>query len=333
MEKKGEILIYQGGDGKTQLEVRLENETVWLSQKMMSELFDKNSDTIGLHIKNIFKEKELDERATTELLSVVQTEGKREVNRQVNFYNLDVIISVGYRVNSKRGTQFRIWATQTLKEHLTKGYTINQKRLEQQQEKLLDLQHTLDLIKQSVSSKEINSDEAKGLLDIISNYTRSFVLLNKFDSDTLELDTLTKKGPFEINYDEAVDAILQLKKQLIVQKEASDLFGRQRDDTFKGILLSIIQTFAGSHLYPSIEEQASHLLYFIIKNHPFADGNKRIGAFLFIWFLQRNRHLLRKSGEAKINDNALVALALLIAQSDPVNKELMIKLVINLINE
>ncbi len=333
MESKGEILIYQAEDGHSQLDVRLENDSIWLSQKLMSELFDKDSDTIGLHIKNIFKEEELKESTTTEFFSVVQKEGNRTVNRKVRFYNLDVIISVGYRVNSKRGTQFRIWATQTLKDHLVKGYTINEKRLQEQQEKFNELNKTVEFLKTTIGTKELTASETQGLLEIISQYTRSFVLLNRFDSHTLTIEPTDKPLTYEIQYQEATVAINQLKKDLIKRKEASELFGRERENSFEGILNSITQTFGGEYLYASIEEQAAHLLYFIIKNHPFADGNKRIGAFLFIWFLYLNKHLLRRQNEVKVNDNALVALALLVAQSDPANKELLITLVINLINE
>jgi prophage maintenance system killer protein len=288
MEGKGEVVIYQTEDGKNQLEVHLENETIWLSQKLMSELFDKDSDTIGLHVKNIFVDEELQEESTTEVFSVVQEEGNRKVKRKVKFYNLDVIISVGYRVNSKRGTQFRIWATQTLKEHLIKGYTINEKRLQEQREKFKELYQTVEFLKTTLGTKNLSGNEVQGLLEIISKYTRSFVLLNQFDSNSLEVEPSGKKLTHEIKYKEALAAIEQLKKKLIIKNEASDLFGRQREDVFSGILDSVVQTFGGEYLYPSIEEQAAHLLYFVIKNHPFADGNKRIGAFLFVWFLHLN---------------------------------------------
>jgi len=270
---------------------------------------------------------------TVAFFATVQKEGKRQIEREIEYYNLDAIISVGYRVNSKRGTQFRIWATQTLKDHLVKGYTINEKRLQEQQEKFKELHQTVAFLKTTLGAKNLTGNEAQGLLEIISTYTRSFILLNQFDSNSLEGETSGKVLTHEINYEKAIAAIEQLKQKLIAEGEASELFGRQREEGFSGILNSVVQTFGGKYLYPSIEEQAAHLLYFVIKNHPFTDGNKRIGAFLFVWFLHLNQHLLKKGGEAKINDNALVALALLIAQSDPVTKELMIKLVINLINE
>lgn len=333
MENKGEIIIYKTPDGRNQFEVRLEEETIWLTQKQMGELFGRDYKTVSKHINNIYKEGELSRKATVAKYTTVQYEAKRKISRVLEYYNLDIIISVGYRVNSKRGTQFRIWATQTLKDHLIKGYTINEKRLKEQQNKFKELQQTVEFLKNTVANKELTNKETQGLLEIIAQYTRSFILLNKFDNESLEVASSDKKLTYEIKYKEAVSAIEELKKKLVAEKEASDLFGRQRDDGFKSLLQSIIQTFEGEYLYPTIEEQAAHLLYFVIKNHPFADGNKRIGAFLFVWFLQRNKHLLRKNNEAKINDNALVALALLVAQSDPSHKEPMIKLVINLINE
>ena len=327
MESKGEIIIYQTEDGESQLDVRLQDETVWLTQSQLTKLFDRDQSVISRHIKNIFKERELDEKSNMHFLHIANSD------KPTALYNLNVIISVGYRVKSKRGTQFRIWATQTLKDHLVKGYTINKQRLQEQKEKFKELHQTVEFLKTTLGTKNISGNEAQGLLEIISIYTRSFVLLNQFDSNSLRNEPSYAVLTHEIKYEEAIAAIEQLKKKLIDEGAATDLFGRQREDAFSGILNSVVQTFGGEYLYPSIEEQAAHLLYFVIKNHPFADGNKRIGAFLFVWFLHLNQHLLRKENETKINDNALVALALLIAQSDPATKELMIKLVINLINE
>lgn len=287
MESKGEVLIFESPENGLDIQVRLENDTLWLSQRLMAELFEKDSDTIGLHIKNSYTEGELEEEGTTELFSVVQTEGSRQVTRQVKFYNLDVIISVGYRVNSKRGTQFRIWATQRLKDYLIRGYTLNEKRLKQFSENLRDLEQTVQLIHQTGQSGTLLEHEAKGLLDIITHYTQSFVLLNQFDSQAIPVHEINENITYEIEYTEAVSAIGELKKQLIAQKEATELFGNQKDDSFQGILGNIVQTFGGEYLYRSIEEQAANLLYLTIKNHPFNDGNKRIGAFLFIWFLEK----------------------------------------------
>jgi death-on-curing family protein len=319
-----QVEIYQSGKS-TQIEVQFEGDTVWLSQAQMATLFKQTKQNISLHINNCYKEKELQKKATVKEALTVQTEGRRTVKRNIEFYNLDVIISVGYRVKSKQGTQFRQWATQRLKDYLVKGYSVNHERLQQ-------LQQTIQLIHQSGTAAELTLPEAKGILDIINNYTQSFILLNRFDSNNLSEEKLNGNISYAIKYNDAINAIEELKKQLIKKKEASALFGNQKDKSFGGILNSVVQTFDGAHLYASIEEQAAHLLYFVIKNHPFTDGNKRIGAFLFVWFLEKNKHRFKVNGELKINDNGLTALALLIAQSDPNDKELMIKLIINLIN-
>ncbi|HVF80667.1 MAG TPA: virulence protein RhuM/Fic/DOC family protein [Flavisolibacter sp.] len=330
MQSKNEVILYKTVDGKTEIEVLLNDDTVWLNQLQLTDLFAQTKQNISLHINNIFKEGELKKKAVVKESLTTASDGKKY---KTNLYNLDVIISVGYRVKSKRGTQFRIWAIQILKDHLVKGYTINKKRLQEQQDKFNELHQTVELLKATLGTKNLSGNEAQGLLEIISTYTRSFVLLNQFDSNSLQNEISDRALSHEIKYEEAVTAIQQLKQKLIAKGQASELFGKQRERAFDGILNSVVQTFGGEYLYPSIEEQAAHLLYFVIKSHPFADGNKRIGAFLFVWFLHLNQHLLKKGGEAKINDNALVALALLIAQSDPATKELMIKLVINLINE
>jgi death-on-curing family protein len=316
-----QIEIYQTKDKQTRIEVKFEEDTVWLTQKQMAELFGRDRVAITQHIGNIFREKELDKKSVCKDFLHTAADGK---SYKTTAYNLDVIISVGYRVKSKRGTQFRQWATQRLREYLVKGYTINEKRL-------ADMEQAVKLVQLTGQGKELSATEAKGLLEIITHYTQSFILLNRFDSNELTPGRLNEKVTYEIQYDEAVKAIAELKKQLIKKKEASALFGNERDGAFGGILNSVVQTFGGEYLYNSIEEQAAHLLYFVIKNHPFTDGNKRIGAFMFVWFLEKNKHRFKKSGELKINDNALVALALLVAQSDPNDKELMVNLVINLI--
>jgi len=327
-----EIILYKDAEKQIQVEVNLDGETVWLSQKQMAKLFGKDTDTVGLHLKNIFSEKELNEKTTTEFFSVVRKEGKRDVSRKIKYYNLDAILSVGYRVNSKRGTLFRQWATARLKDYLIKGYALNEKRLQQVSQNLRQLETVVNQIQLIGNSQQLQLTEVKGLLEILSNYTKSFVLLNQFDGNKLVSEKLNENITYEIQYREAKAAIAELKKQLIKKKEATDLFGNEKDESFKSSLQSIVQTFGGQYLYPSIEEQAANLLYFVIKNHSFSDGNKRIGAFLFIWFLEKNKHRFKKSGEVKINDNGLTALALLVAQSNPEEKELMIKLVINLIN-
>lgn len=274
--KKGEILFYKTEDGKSRLDVRLEDETIWLNQKQIAELFGTQRPGITKHLSNIFKTKELTEKTVSSILEHTAKDGKIY---KTKFYNLDAVISIGYKVNSKRATQFRIWATQTLKDHLIKGYTINEKRLQEQQEKWKELQQTVEFLTRTVGKKKLSNKETQGLLEIISQYTRSFVLLSKFDNESLEATSSEKKLTYEIKYKEAVTAIEELKKNLLGINEASDLFGRQRDEGFKSLLHSVVQTFGGEYLYPTIEEQAAHLLYFVIKNHPFADGNKRIGAF------------------------------------------------------
>jgi death-on-curing family protein len=321
-----EIVIYQTADNQTEIDIQIDGNTIWANQKQIAEVFGTEVPAINKHIKNILNTNELDVNSTVSKMEIVQKEGNREVKRTVEIYNLDMIISVGYRVNSSRATQFRIWATQRLKDYLVKGYAINQKRLD-------ELRQTIQLITQNTDSDELKLSEAKGLLTVIENYTKSFVLLNQFDSSDLQLNKLSGNITYEIDYQEALQAIQLLKEKLIAKKEATELFGNQKDKTFEGILRSVVQTFDSQYLYPTIEEQAAHLLYFIIKNHPFSDGNKRIGAFMFVWFLEKNKHLVKTNGEIKINDNALTALALLVAQSNPNDKDLMTRLVCNLITD
>ena len=318
MENAIEIYKTQGG---TEIQVRLANQTIWLDAHLIAQLFDVQRPAVVKHIQNIYQSAELDESATCSKMEQVAADGKA---RKMNLYNLDMIISIGYRVNSKKATQFRQWATQRLKDYLVQGYALNEKRL-------AELAQTVQIIQQSLENQAMPSREAQGLLQVLGNYTQSYILLNQFDSNTLLTDHLTEHITYEIAYPEAKQAIGELKNQLIALKEATELFGNEKDDSFQGILGNIVQTFGGQYLYPSIEEQAAHLLYFIIKNHPFSDGNKRIGAFMLVWFLEKNKHRFKKNGELKINDNALVAIALLVAQSDPADKELLVKLIINLI--
>ncbi|MGZ0017264.1 RhuM family protein [Yeosuana sp. AK3] len=325
--QKGEIQIYKTNSG-TEIQVNLDKETVWLDAHLIAKLFDVNRPAIVKHIRNIYSSGELIEQTTCSKMEQVAADGKK---RKMHLYNLDTIISVGYRVNSSKATQFRIWATQRLKEHLVQGYTLNQKRLNELSQNMQQLEVAVNLIKQTAQNDALKLNEAKGLLNIIAHYTQSFVLLNQYDSNSIETHKLNEDVTYEIQYKEAKQAITELKKQLIAKKEATELFGNEKDDSFKSSLRSIVQTFGRQYLYPSIEEQAAHLLYFVIKNHSFSDGNKRIGAFLFIWFLEKNKHRFKQNGEAKINDNGLTALALLVAQSHPDEKELMVKLIVNLI--
>ena len=321
------ILIYKDKENQIRTEVILDNETVWLTQLQMAELFKKTKQNISLHINNIFKEGELNKESVVKGSLTTASDGKKY---KTSFYSLDVIISVGYRVKSKQGTFFRIWANNILKEYLVRGYSIDRERLKKHKKQLLELENTI-LVFQKAQLDTLNNSEASGLLSVLTDYTRTFILLNQYDSDSFPKNILTTKSSYEIKYSLAVSEIKKLKQQLKKMNQATELFGQQKDSAFEGILGNIIQSFGGDYLYPSIEEQAAHLLYFIIKNHPFSDGNKRIGAFMFIWFLQMNKHHLKDNGEMKINDNALVAIALLIAQADPSQKNIMIKLIVNLI--
>lgn len=331
-QQRGEIVIYQAEDGAAELDVRLDRDTVWLTQRQMAQLFGKNTDTIGLHIRNVFKEGELDERSTTEESSVVQIEGQRNVRRNVQFYNLDVIISVGYRVKSKRGTQFRIWATNTLREHIIRGYTLNQRRLSEQAEHYRELQEAVRLIGDVIERQALDSSEAEGLLRVITDYSYALALLDDYDHQRLAVTNTRHEEPFRITYESARQAIDQMAEQMKREDRESSLFGREKDDSFQGALAAIYQTFDGHELYPSVEEKAAHLLYFVVKDHPFTDGNKRIAAALFLWFLNANGILYGPDRSKRIGDNALVALTLMVAESKPQHKETVVKVVVNLIN-
>lgn len=325
-----ELIIYN--DGKVELSATVENETIWLSQKQIAELFDVQRPAITKHLSNIFKSGELDEKVVCSILEHTTQHGAIKEKKQktkTKFYNLDTIISIGYRVNSKKATQFRIWATNILKEYLIKGYALNKDKL--QQDKLQELDNTLKFIRSSIEEKQISVDEAKGFVDIVSNYAKSWALLQGYDEQTLEEIINNQEERFILDYDESKEAIEEFKKVLIKKGEASELFGKEKADEFKGSLLSIYQTYGGDELLPSIEQKASNLLYYIIKGHPFNDGNKRIGAYLFILFLSKNKALYKSNGELKINDNALASLALLVATSKPEQKDIIIKLIMNIL--
>ncbi len=332
-EPKGEVVIYQAKGGKTTLEVKLQQETVWLNLNQMTELFHRDKSVISRHISNIFKEDELEKRSTVANVATVQTEGSRSVERSIEFYNLDVIISVGYRVKSKRGTQFRIWASQVLKDHLIKGYSINEKRLREQNIRLAELQKTVDLMGRVIRGRELDKTEAAGLLNVITDYSYALSLLDQYDHQELKIHKTTRKKEFVITYEGARKAIDTLGEQSRKKGHPSGLFGKEKDKSFKGSLGAIYQTFDRKEVYPSVEEKASHLLYFVVKNHSFVDGNKRIGAFLFVWFLDINGILYTRDGKKRIGDNALVALTLMIAESRPKDKDSIIKVIINLINK
>jgi prophage maintenance system killer protein len=325
---KGEILIYTTPEDGPQIEVKLEEETLWLSQALMAELFGKDFTTIARHIRNIYAEGELKEEGTTTYLPIAQHEGKRQINREIKFYNLDVIISVGYRVNSKRGTAFRQWANNVLKSYLVKGYAHNEKQLREKQEQLNALKQAVALITNVTSSQTISSDQAAGLLRVLSEYTYALDVLDRYDHQVLTIEATSPAQLFHITYSTAMEAILGLKGKF----GGGALFGNEKDESLQGSLAAIYQTFDGADLYPSVEEKAANLLYFVVKNHSFSDGNKRIAAFLFVWFLEKNDILYRADGSRRLADNALVALTLMIAESKPEEKQIMTKVVVNLIN-
>jgi prophage maintenance system killer protein len=322
------IEIYKTETGETEISVRLERDSVWLTQKQMSVLFDKDTDTIGLHIKNIYQSGELEEILTTEDFSVVQSEGKRQVKRKLKHYNLDTIISVGYRVNSFRGIQFRRWASSILKEYLIRGFSINESLLTKKNTQLKELQESVKILGNVLTYKALSNDESVGLLKIISDYAYALDILDQYDYQTLEIVNTSGKEIFQLSYTEAINQILLAKKV----HGNSELFGREKDESFRSSIGTIYQTFNGTDVYPSIEEKAANLLYFITKNHSFTDGNKRIAAFLFLYFLEKNKILFDLNGNKRIADNALVALTLMIAVSKPEEKETMIKVIVNLIN-
>lgn len=322
------IEIYQSEDGQARIEIRLERDTLWLSQAQMATLFEKDTDTIGLHLKNIFNEGEVDEKATTEEFSVVRQEGRRQVRRKLRFYNLDAVISVGYRVNSKKGTQFRIWATGRLRDYLLKGYALDKQRFEKNAK---ELEQALTLIKKTAQSPELNTDEGRGLIEIISRYTQTFLWLQRYDEGLLD-DPDGEVGGILPSLAEAMAMLNELKSQLIAKGEATELFARPRGDGLESILGTLEQTVFGEPAYPTIESKAAHLLYFTVKNHPFTDGNKRSGAFLFVDFLHRNQRLLNAQGDMVINNTGLAALTLLVAESKPDQKETLIKLIMTMLS-
>lgn len=322
MDGKGNIVIYQTKDGKTTIDVKLENETVWLNRQQMAELFDRDIKTIGKHINNAKKE-ELEGIPVVAKFATTALDGK---SYQVEYYNIEMITSVGYRVKSQRGTQFRIWANKVLKDYLIKGYAINQQVKAAQLE---DLKNTVRLLSNVIEHKQLTLDEANGLLRVITDYTYGLDTLDKYDYQQLEVDSTTPTWEFRATYEEAMEAIHLLQEKF----GSSDLFGNEKDQSFKSSINTIYQTFGGEELYPSVEEKAAMLFYLVVKNHSFSDGNKRIAAFLFLWFLEKNGILYKSDGSKLIGNNTLVALTLMIAESRTEEKDVMVKVVINLINK
>ena len=319
-----QIQIFTSADGQVQLEITLAQETLWLSQVQISELFATSTDNVSLHLKNIYTEQELSESATTENFSVIRQEGSRQVQRQIKHYNLDAIISVGYRVSSSRATQFRIWATSTLKQHLVQGYTLSQRRL---QERGIEFEQAVTLLSCTLANQQLVNDDGAAVLAVISDYARSWSLLQSYDEQSLSALPNKQVNMQALHLDNALAAIAKLKQTLIAKGEATELFGQLRGDGLASAIATIEQGFGDALFYPNVASRAAHLLYFVIKNHPLADGNKRSGSFLFLWYLRLNQSLLAKPVEQLINDNTLVALALLVAESLPNQKELMVRLI------
>ena len=324
---ENKIVIYQTEDGQTQIDVRLENETVWLTQAQMVELFQTTKQNVSLHVGNVFKEGELEQEATVKEYLTVQNEGNRKVTRKVKYYNLDVIISVGYRVKSKRGTAFRIWARQIIKDYLVKGYAVNERI---RKEQIAELRQLVQVVGRAINNQELpKTTESQDLLNVVVDYTYALDTLDNYDYERLTIDKTTKQEPFHATYENAMEAIQGLREKF----GGSMLFGNEKDDSFKSSIGQIYQTFGGEELYPSVEEKAAMLLYLVTKNHSFSDGNKRIAATLFLWFLNNNGILYRKDGSKRLADNTLVALTLMIAESKTEEKDVIVKVLVNLINQ
>jgi prophage maintenance system killer protein len=328
MKMQKSIVIYEAENGQIHIEVKLDKDTLWLNLLQMAELFERDKSVISRHLKNIFDTSELDKNATVAKNATVQIEGDRSITREIEYFNLDAIISVGYRVNSKKGTQFRIWASNILKQYLIQGYALNEQKLQAQQEKLADLRQAIALSSRLIHNKDLSINESQGILAILEKYSHALTVLDDYDHQRLQIEGTQVLAYPKITYDEAIEQI-QLWRH---QENLSALFGNEKDESFKSSLETIYQTFGGAELYPSIEEKAANLLYFIVKNHSFTDGNKRIGAAIFVWFLERHDYLYNIDGEKRVADNALVAFTLLIAESKPDEKETIVKVIINLIN-
>ena len=327
MKEEQKIVIYQTEDGQTQIDVRLENETVWLTQAQMAELFETDRTSIVRHINNIYRVDELEREATCAKIAQVQTEGNRQVTRTIPYFNLDMIISVGYRVNSKRGVKFRQWANRVLKEYLVKGYAINERI---RHEQIGELRQLVGMLGRTLQNQAvISTDETTALFEVVTDYTYALDTLDNYDYERLAIDKTTKQEKFHATYENAMEAINGLREKF----GGSTLFGNEKDESFKSSIGQIYQTFGGNELYPSVEEKAAMLLYLVTKNHSFSDGNKRIAATLFLWFLNNNGILYREDGSKRLADNTLVALTLMIAESKTEEKDVMVKVVVNLINQ
>ena len=325
MELSDKIVIYRTSDGQTSVSVRMDGDTVWLSQAQMAELFQKDRTVIGRHISNIYKEHELERETTCANFAHMGKEADQTY--QTTLYNLDVVISVGYRVKSQRGTQFRIWANKVLKDYLVKGYAVNKALTEQRYSELKQL---VAVLERTVKSQEtLTSKDALDLIEVVSNYTYALDILDRYDYQQLSIEQTTSEEKFHATYEGAMNVIRELKAKF----GGSKWFANEKDDSFKSSIGQIYQTFDGHDLYPSVEEKAAMLLYLVTKNHSFTDGNKRIAATLFLWFMAENGILYNPDGTKRIADNTLVALTLMIAESRTEEKDMMVKVVVNLINK
>jgi prophage maintenance system killer protein len=316
------MVLYQGQDGIVELDVRLERESLWLSLNQIAALFERDKSVISRHLRNVYATAELDRAATVAFFATVQEEGGRTVERQIEYFNLDAILSVGYRVNSKRGTQFRIWATRVLRDHLLQGYSVNERRLQ-------ELKQSLRIVGQVLDRYDVSSDQAQALLRVVADYARALDILDDYDHQRVRLGPVRRGEARGIDYDEAIAIVAQLRTTY----GGSKLFGREKDASLRGSLGAVMQAFDGADVYPGLEEKAAHLLYFLVKNHSFVDGNKRIGAALFLWFMEKNGMLYRPDGAKRVADNALVAITLMIAESAPDQREILTRIVVELIND
>ena len=323
-ELDNKIVIYQTEDGKTQLDVKLENETVWLTQAQLVQLFDSSKANVSEHIKHIYEDGELAADSTVRKFRTVQTEGKRQVGRNVTYYNLDLIISLGYRVNTKRGIQFRQWATSVLRDYLIKGYAINQRIREENYRQMVQLVRSMA---RTVKLQDLSKEVRNALLDVVVDYTFALDRLDDYDYQRLSIPESSTEEKFHATYEGAMNVLAELREKF----GGSGLFANEKDDSFKSSIGQIYQTFGGQDLYPTVEEKAAMLLYLVTKNHSFSDGNKRIAATLFLWFMNENGILYDDMHNKRIDDATLVALTLLIAESRPEEKDTMIKVVVNLI--
>ena len=322
----GEVVLYEAPDGQIRLDVRLEQDTVWLTQAQMVDLFQRNQSVISRHVRNVFADGELPEEGNMQKMHIAFSD------KPVILYSLDTIISVGYRVKSRRGTQFRIWATRTLKDHLLRGYTLNEKRLRERG--LGEIEQAVGLLARTLTANALVTDEGRAVLEVVQQYTRAWKLLLEYDEGRLaEAPVHPIKPAAGLSLADARTVIARLRESLAERGETTDLFGAERSDQLHGLLGAIDQTFGGQPLYPTVQARAAHILYFVIKDHPFSDGNKRIGTLLFLEYLRRNRMLALMDGRPRLADNAMVALALLVAESEPAQKDLMIRLILNLLED